>query len=1018
MLRVRSCAICLAAVTSICATAAIARPISWVTPARARTAATRPSGAQRSSRQASRIGPATTAADAVLLGADAVASAIGSVPAGWPESFRVTGRRSGSVSSIYVYIDSHNRATGLIAGLYSNENGHPGSLLTAGALIHPKAHAWNRLHVRLASVWSGHIYWLAVLGRGGRLYFRVGRNGRCSTEKALKTRLRALRPSWTGQREDSICRISAFAARKVANGVFESVLSTSGGGASNASPPSAGGAASTPAGATTASNVLSLPVLAPVNIGFPAVSGTPTEGQILTTSNGSWLNTPAQYIYAWQHCDSAVLHCTTIGGATSSSYRLQAGDVGSTIRSVVTASNSGGSASATSLPTSQVAASPSPAASFSYSPTAPVTGQSVRFDGTATTCAASPCTYTWADDPPSGGSWPLGSGEAIDFTFSVAGTKYVTLSVTDTLNRTSTTEHSVVVTAGLPTDSSQPTIAGTTQQGQTLTSSTGSWTGNPTSYAYQWMDCGSSGNNCANINGATSSGYTLAQSDVGQTIRVAVTATNASGSASATSAPTGVVQSSGSGSAGCDLNATPSNFAAQVAAASPGQVVCLASGDYGSWPGTSKSAPGITVTAAPGATVNFSGGLQISNLANAQNFTLDGSAGGGTMTLAGGEVQGNTTTARNITLQNLALTAPLSIDGATNANIVLNAITAFNINDTDPVNCTGSSYRLGGSASGVTLENSIIGGGDLDGSQISGTWTIKDNVYADLYEPNSDCQHTDSIQLDIGNTGRNVVTGNFFYGSPDGFVAYDGTSDNTFTDNACYGLWAGHPGCVTLYDDTGSVVNHNTGGSGYAFELSSKTNCGSGTVSENNVGQNIGSCESSLATNTDNLFPGASPPNLNGSPTFVGGASPTTWAGFELASCSAPTSCLGNDGVNVGIRASAGGPPVGNSELLSNTAAPSISGTPTVGDTLTASPGTWTNPNTIPYGFLYQWEDCDVSGNNCTNVAQNGAGPVDAGRAPTYLVQSGDAGHTLRVVVSAVNAAGQATATSAAAGPA
>ncbi len=94
-----------------------------------------------------------------------------------------------------------------------------------------------------------------------------------------------------------------------------------------------------------------------------------------------------------------------------------------------------------------------------------------------------------------------------------------------------------------PSNTALPTISGTAQTGQTLTASTGSWTESPTSYAYQWERCDSTGANCANVSGATSSTYLLGSADVGYTIRVAVTATNSVGaSAPATSNATAVVQ--------------------------------------------------------------------------------------------------------------------------------------------------------------------------------------------------------------------------------------------------------------------------------------------------------------------------------------------------------------------------------------------------------------------------------------------------------------------------------------------
>ena len=93
------------------------------------------------------------------------------------------------------------------------------------------------------------------------------------------------------------------------------------------------------------------------------------------------------------------------------------------------------------------AATPAPHASFEFSPGSPVTGQAVTFDATTSSCAAAPCSFSWADDPPSGGSWPLGTGQTLSFTFQHVGTKYITLTVTDAQNRTDMVEHNVVVTS-------------------------------------------------------------------------------------------------------------------------------------------------------------------------------------------------------------------------------------------------------------------------------------------------------------------------------------------------------------------------------------------------------------------------------------------------------------------------------------------------------------------------------------------------------------------------------------------
>jgi hypothetical protein len=87
-----------------------------------------------------------------------------------------------------------------------------------------------------------------------------------------------------------------------------------------------------------------------------------------------------------------------------------------------------------------------------------------------------------------------------------------------------------------PTDTALPAITGTPTSGQTLSVSNGTWTGDaPITYAYQWKADGTA------ISGATSSTYTLTDAEVGKVITCTLTATNAAGSASVTSAATDAV---------------------------------------------------------------------------------------------------------------------------------------------------------------------------------------------------------------------------------------------------------------------------------------------------------------------------------------------------------------------------------------------------------------------------------------------------------------------------------------------
>jgi hypothetical protein len=94
-----------------------------------------------------------------------------------------------------------------------------------------------------------------------------------------------------------------------------------------------------------------------------------------------------------------------------------------------------------------------------------------------------------------------------------------------------------------PANTAPPTISDTTpQSGQELTANPGTWTGDaPIVFTYQWLRCNPAGNNCVAIPTATQRTYTVQAADVGDTLRVRVTGTNASGATAATSDNTSAV---------------------------------------------------------------------------------------------------------------------------------------------------------------------------------------------------------------------------------------------------------------------------------------------------------------------------------------------------------------------------------------------------------------------------------------------------------------------------------------------
>jgi hypothetical protein len=85
-----------------------------------------------------------------------------------------------------------------------------------------------------------------------------------------------------------------------------------------------------------------------------------------------------------------------------------------------------------------------------------------------------------------------------------------------------------------------------------------------------------------------------------------------------------------------------------------------------------------------------------------------------------------------------------------------------------------------------------------------------------------------------------------------------------------------------------------------------------------------------------------------------------------------------------------------------NTAPPTITGTAKVGQVLTAAEGSW---SANPDSFSFQWQRCDADVASCSNVT--------GATGKTYSVRLADLGFRLRVVVTARNSKGSATANSA-----
>jgi hypothetical protein len=341
------------------------------------------------------------------------------------------------------------------------------------------------------------------------------------------------------------------------------------------------------------------------NNGPPAISGTAVETATLTASSGSWSGTPPfAFEYAWLRCDAGGASCATIAGATAQSYVLTDTDVGSTIRVQVTATDSTGppASTAESLPTAVVTAAEEPVSTaepaISGTPTEGLTLTTTN--GTWTGTEPITFAYQWvrcgADGGASDGSncTTISGATAASYTPTsgdAGGRLRVRVTATNakgsaTAASNPTDAVTLSTTTGPPRNTVEPSITGTLIIGRLLTASVGTWAGlTPITYAYQWVRCGvsggaSDGSNCTAIPGATSSFYSLVADDVGQRLRIRITATNSAGVQTVASNATAAVESAATAPASAPLN---SRLPTIFGTAALGQTMTA---NVGTWTGT------------------------------------------------------------------------------------------------------------------------------------------------------------------------------------------------------------------------------------------------------------------------------------------------------------------------------------------------------------------------------------------------------------------------------------------------
>jgi len=268
---------------------------------------------------------------------------------------------------------------------------------------------------------------------------------------------------------------------------------------------------------------------APANVVQPSLVGNGAVGSVVTCNQGTWSGSPSPtFSYDFR------VNSISVQSGASNTYTPLIGDDTKTLTCLVTATNSQGSASEGASNSLVIGRSPVNTVAPSLSPSGTqstgtlITANVGTWSGTATITYE----YKWTRN-----GVEISGATASTYTIQLADdgtTIRVEVKGTNAYGTSAfvASSNSVsAVNAVAPSNTVAPVISGTAVVGQTLTSTTGTWSGIPTpTYSYQWK------RGATNI-GTNSSTYTLVAADAGNTsnITCVVTATNSAGSANATS---------------------------------------------------------------------------------------------------------------------------------------------------------------------------------------------------------------------------------------------------------------------------------------------------------------------------------------------------------------------------------------------------------------------------------------------------------------------------------------------------
>ena len=585
--------------------------------------------------------------------------------------------------------------------------------------------------------------------------------------------------------------------------------------------------------------------------------------------------------------------------------------------------------------------------------------------------------------------------------------------------------------ANPPANIDPPSLTGQLQQYQTLTADHGKWSEEPTSYSYQWQRCDAAGASCADIAGATGPTYVPREADPGLTVRVLVTATNPAGSATSVSAAS-----------------APARYAPPEPECSDHWI----GPETGSWnqPGnwSTGALPGIrdTACAPSGSAITLSEGtVEIAALRDAGALQLVG----GALALTGNSGESSVAT---LTLEHATLTGSetLTISSAlTWSGGVMSGTGTTVIGPQATAVLHTRSYYYGSGEALALITRRLVNEGTVrieganseplprgvalemsEGARLENEGTFTDNSTDGPIETGWGARGVAPAFVNAGHFLRTI------YQQGQVTVPFSNQGEVELTDGGLFVEGGGIAGEVA----GGSWYSQNREGQEIIFRpreslAPAPILIRSGVSLEHGVSWYIAPVRIPRGGPSAES---ANPPTLIGEP-LVGKpqtVSVGTWTGEEpihysyqwqncndlggecanIEGASEPTytPTQTTDGATLRVLvtgtselASVTAPSrpsvvIGPPEAPTNTNTPAIAGGTTAGQTLSATPGKWTASQ--PLTYTYQWQSCSPSGGECADIE----GATEA----SYTLSTTDAGSTLRVIVTATNDAGQASARS------